>query len=73
VEITSLAKNGRNIIELELVSSLRNLLGPHHVKPGITYWASAHYFQDEADWIDKYNLVPYGILGEVKVKTRSAF
>ena len=73
VDITSLAKNGRNIIELELVSSLRNLLGPHHVKPGITYWASAHYFQDEADWTDKYNLVPYGIFGEVKVKTRSAF
>ncbi len=72
VDITSLAKDGKNLIEIELVSSLRNLLGPHHVKAGITYWASAHYFQDEADWTPKYNLVPYGILADIKVKRVAA-
>ena len=68
VDITAQAKTGKNIIEIELVSSLRNLLGPHHVKPGVKYWASAHSFQDGANWTNKYSLVPYGIISGVKVK-----
>lgn len=67
-DITKFVKNGKNKIELEVVSSLRNLMGPHHEKKTKKRnWCSAHSFSNEGMWTDKYIFVPYGILGETRI------
>ncbi|GAI40624.1 unnamed protein product, partial [marine sediment metagenome] len=33
-DITDSLKNGENVIEIEVVSTLRNALGPHHHRDG---------------------------------------
>lgn len=60
-DITRFLKNGENILEITLVNSLRNLLGPHHhkggelVKVGPGSFTGAGGFPDgrgEQDWYD---------------------
>lgn len=63
IDITKYVKKGKNVIEIELVSSLRNLLGPHHHKKGELFSVGPESFKDEANWTDKYNFVKFGIRG----------
>jgi len=61
LEITEALKRGRNIIEIEITNSLRNLLGPHHqrdINPEVVNPAS---FNDKKNWIDGYTFMPFGI------------
>ncbi|WP_143473620.1 hypothetical protein [Flavilitoribacter nigricans] len=60
-DITDYIKPGRNAIQLKIVNSLRNLLGPHHhrggelIKVGPNSFTGAGGFPDgrgEADWYD---------------------
>jgi hypothetical protein len=51
---------GRNVIEIELVGTLRNLLGPHHRSGGDTAWTGPGDFRDQSRWTDDYILVPFG-------------
>lgn len=37
IKVEGLLKPGRNIIEVELTTSLRNMLGPHHLQEGESY------------------------------------
>jgi hypothetical protein len=72
INITNYIKNGKNKIELEVVSSLRNLLGPHHnklIKGGTKdwNWVGPGSFSDKYRWTDRYNFVPYGITGDVRL------
>lgn len=62
VDISSYLKKGKNTIQLHLVNSLRNLLGPHHhqggelIKVGPNSFTGAGGFPDgrgEANWYDK--------------------
>jgi hypothetical protein len=56
---------GENVIEVELVGTLRNLLGPHHRRGGDTAYTSPRDFRSRDQWIDDYILVPFGFDGAV--------
>jgi hypothetical protein len=54
---------GENAIEIELVGTLRNLLGPHHTTGGDLDWTGPGEFRDKSRWTDDYILVPFGFDG----------
>ncbi len=66
LDITNLLKKGTNKISLELVGSLRNMLGPLHYK-GKLQWTGPGEFCNEEKWTDNYKFAPYGIFGKVEV------
>jgi hypothetical protein len=63
VDVTEALKAGENVIEIELVGTLRNLLGPHHLNGGDLYWTGPAQFRDKQRWTDDYILVPFGLDG----------
>ena len=63
VEITGALHPGENEIEIELVGTLRNLLGPHHLRGGDLAWTGPREFRDKNRWTDDYILVPFGLDG----------
>ena len=70
LDVTDYVKPGWNRVEVRLVNSLRNLLGPHHHKAGelTAVWPGS--FRDELNWTDRYNFVPYGF-DRVKLQARA--
>ncbi len=60
VAIDSGWQPGRNAIEIELVSTLRNLLGPHHLAGGDREWTAPEHFRMKSRWTEDYILVPFG-------------
>ncbi|MFN4228016.1 MAG: glycosyl hydrolase [Candidatus Ratteibacteria bacterium] len=73
LEITEYIKEGKNTIEIELFSSLRNLLGPHHTKEPNPEFVGPYSF---IDWGKKwfrskertldYSTLPFGI-GKISI------
>lgn len=63
VEISGGLQPGENVIEIELVGTLRNLLGPHHRAGGDLAWTGPNDFRDKSRWTDDYILVPFGFDG----------
>lgn len=62
-DVTGLLKEGKNRIAIEVVGTLRNAFGPLHHKLGDNIpWNGPHEFVDERNWVDDYQLVPYGLL-----------
>ncbi len=61
VDITDEIADGENEITMELVNSLRNLLGPHHHAEGELYAVGPHSFNEEPMWTDRYCFVRFGI------------
>ncbi len=70
VDLSGLLREGENTIEITLTSSLRNLLGPHHLKSGESYSVSPGSFYrrskiwrngENPDWTDEYAFVEFGI------------
>jgi hypothetical protein len=64
-DVTAWVKPGANQIRVEVVNTLRNLLGPHHQAvptPGLT--APGSFYQPN-NWSDDYYLFPYGLIGPV--------
>ena len=61
LEIGPYLRDGRNRIRIELVNTLRNLLGPHHHRDGELLGVGPHSFADEANWTDIYQFVPFGM------------
>jgi hypothetical protein len=73
VDITE-ALDGRRAarIEITLVSSRRNLLGPLHHRAGNPHWTGPDEFRPCGDALQSaYRLVPYGLLGEVYIRETS--
>ncbi|MBN2581599.1 MAG: hypothetical protein JXL80_00925 [Planctomycetes bacterium] len=81
-DITDCVAAGENRIEIELVGSLRNLLGPHHRSQGEpdNCWRTAwdhsfdpgkveHAEEGESTWTDDYFCLQFGFRGRVRVKT----
>lgn len=63
-EITGLFKKGKNSVEIEAATSLRNLLGPHHNKLSESLgFVGPYSFSDQTNWVDDYHLVPLGLKG----------
>jgi hypothetical protein len=63
VDVTAGLRPGENVIEIELVGTLRNLLGPHHLNGGDLEWTGPGQFRDKNRWTDDYILVPFGFAG----------
>jgi hypothetical protein len=63
VDVTESVRPGENVIEVELVSTLRNLLGPHHLNGGDLIWTSPKDFRDKSRWTEDTILVPFGFDG----------
>ena len=62
-EVTELLQVGENRIEVKVVNSLRNLLGPHHHRKGELLRVNPGSFSDESNWVDSYSFVPFGFVG----------
>ncbi len=60
VQIAEYARAGENTIEIELVGTLRNLLGPHHLAGGDPARTNPEEFRDKTRWTDDYILTPFG-------------
>lgn len=63
VDVTEVLMTGENVIEIELVGTLRNLLGPHHLNGGDLAWTGPREFRNKNRWTDDYILVPFGLDG----------
>ena len=64
LDITEKVRPGKNRVEIELVTSLHNLLGPHHDKGGeVRHFVIDRAWMDAADWTDDYFFVPVGVRG----------
>ena len=64
-DVTGLIKPGINKIEIKVIGSLKNLLGPHHNNPrlGLTspgYWRNVKFYPAGKD----YQMLDYGLFGE---------
>lgn len=60
VDVTDGLRAGENTVEIELVGTLRNMLGPHHRAGGDPEWTGPRDFRDKQRWTDDYILVPFG-------------
>lgn len=64
LEITDYLLDGENEIEVELVTTRHNLLGPHHDRRGdVTKFCAPHIWTNEAMWTDSYYFSPTGVSG----------
>ena len=63
LDITEGVRPGENVIEIELVTTLRNLLGPHHLNGGDLTGTGPKEFRDKSRWTDDTILVPFGFDG----------
>ena len=69
VNVVGLLKENDNVIEIELTSSLRNLLGPHHLAEGESYKVTTLSFSKEAnaigwqgpEFVEGYCCVGFGL------------
>jgi len=79
-DITDLVGDGDNAIEIELVGSLRNLLGPHHRSTGEadSTWhtsfadtrpTTGRIRPEDGAWTDDYCCIPFGFRGRAAVVT----
>ena len=81
IDITSLLAAGKAQIEIELFSTLRNLLGPHHRQSGEPdqCWEIDYYQADPVDdehqrrvfWTDDYSVLNFGISDGAYIEYRS--
>lgn len=63
LDVSSHLVAGENTLELELVCTLHNLLGPHHHRDGEILGVSPATFSDWLNWTDDYNFVRFGVEG----------
>lgn len=70
MDLAHFIKDGENDIEITLIASLRNLLGPHHIEEGENYEVTpASFFKGDTiwgtwykkPWNDDYCFVEFGI------------
>jgi hypothetical protein len=72
VDVSGGLRPGDNVVEIELVGTLRNLLGPHHLNDGDLSWTGPGQFRDKSRWTEDYTLVPFGFDGvTLKIFDRS--
>ncbi len=68
LELTPYLKDGENLLEIEVVSSLQNSWGPLHEKTGDdNQWCGPDGFEDERNIKDEFSLFNYGLLGGVEL------
>lgn len=65
-DLTDFLEKKTHCLEIDVVSTLRNTLGPLHNKTSSD--DSPLSFIDEVNWTDKYNVLSYGIMGPISDK-----
>ncbi|KXB01251.1 hypothetical protein AKJ41_02190 [candidate division MSBL1 archaeon SCGC-AAA259O05] len=68
LDITNWIENGRNEIELEVVGSPRNMLGPLHKKNPEKFTSSESFRPEGGDFTEDYVLQSYGLFEPVEIK-----
>lgn len=68
IDITDDVVDGENEISIELINSLRNLLGPHHHTDGELYSVGPGSFNGEENWMDEYCFVRFGIEKNISIQ-----
>jgi hypothetical protein len=72
VDITDALADGRNRLEIEIVSSRRNLLGPLHLKEKLPGWTgSGQFVAGGEDVTAKYVSLPYGLMAPPVLSIRT--
>jgi len=71
-DVTNMVHDGENKLTIDVVNTLRNIFGPLHHKLGDPYMVGPFTFTDQANWVDAYQLVPYGLIkgAEVVIQRR---
>lgn len=70
IDLTEYLKPGKNLLEIQVVSSLQNSWGPLHDKEGEDYlWVGPDAFENEGVLREEINLFDYGLLGGVEIVT----
>lgn len=64
-------RQGKNRIEVEVVGSPRNMLGPFHVQKKPFSTASDSFCPSGENYSGEYLLAPYGIMGEIAIVRES--
>lgn len=73
LDITKCLRIGENQIEIEVMGSPRNLLGPLHQAAGHKPWTDWSVFRTEdSEYCEGYVLHPYGLMGQVRIEGFSA-
>jgi len=63
LDITDAVKSGANHLEIEVMSSRRNLLGPLHLTDKYPPWTGSGQFTSGGEqWTDEYMSIPYGMM-----------
>lgn len=60
-------KTGKNIIEIEVVGSPRNMMGPFHLKEKPYNTHDASFCPPPEAYCEAYLLTPWGIMGEIRM------
>lgn len=69
LDITPYVEKGRNLIEIEVVASPRNMLGPLHQKSGKRPWTDSRSFRTEGEeFTQDYVLMPFGLFDQVRLE-----
>ncbi|HPC77431.1 MAG TPA: hypothetical protein PK811_03770, partial [bacterium] len=72
LDVTPYMVKGKNLIEIEVVASPRNMLGPLHQKSGKRPWTDSRSFRTEGDeFTPDYVLMPFGLFDQVKLEVFS--
>ncbi len=71
IDITDFVRCGENFLEIEVVGTRRNLLGPLHLKNIYPIWTGPGQFVSEKfEWTDEYVLFEYGLMSDPKLSFR---
>lgn len=67
LEISKYLKDGRNELEITVVSSRQNSMGPLHERSGDDAVAAPEFFENEALVREEFSLYDYGLLGGAEI------
>ncbi len=70
IDITNFVDSGRNRIDIEVVGTRRNLLGPLHNNVRYPNWTGPWDFKRDESWTNDYVKLPYGLMGEPSISVR---
>ncbi|MCX6986155.1 MAG: hypothetical protein NT118_15610 [Lentisphaerae bacterium] len=71
IDITDFVVKGRNEIEIEIVGTRRNLLGPLHLNEKYPNWTGPWQFKQPENWTGEYVRFHYGLLGKPSISVRA--
>lgn len=70
LDITDHLKPGDNAVDIEVVSSPRNMLGPLHLAPGREPWTDWRSFRrTDQTYTPEYVLKSWGLIGQVRLQS----